>query len=438
MGDKPQGTLPLESAEIEAPVQRFRLEVTAGPDAGASFTSKGELTTIGTHRNADLVLTDPTVSRFHCEIRIEGGRAVVRDLQSKNGTRIDRVLALAAPLSSGATLTLGQTIITFRLEGEVVRLPTSPRRRFGTMVGASVAMRRVFAVLERAAASDSTVLLEGETGTGKEAVAESIHHESARRDGPFVVVDCAAIPANLLESELFGWRRGAFTGAVEAREGAFEAARGGTVFLDEIGELAPELQPKLLRVLERREVKRVGATQHEPVDVRVVAATNRDLRAEVNARRFRSDLYFRLAVVEVRLPPLRERPDDIGPLVEHLLESLGRAGSPEAAPLREPAFLQELGRHGWPGNVRELRNYLERCLTMHERAPMQPPAQASELAIDLSRPLREVRDHHAREVERRYLVAVLERHNGNVTAAARAAGVERPHFYRLLWRHGLK
>src|SRR5262249_40299706 len=195
----------------------------------------------------------------------------------------------------------------------------------------SVAMRHVFAVLERAAASDSTLLVEGETGTGKEAVAESVHRESARKNAPFVVVDCGAVPRNLLESELFGHERGAFTGATGARVGAFEAAEGGTVFLDEIGELAPELQPKLLRVLERREVKRVGGGGYAKIDVRVVAATNRNLRAEVNVGRFRSDLYYRLAVLEVTLPPLREHPGDIPLLVEHILDSLGAGAPPPAA-----------------------------------------------------------------------------------------------------------
>jgi transcriptional regulator with PAS, ATPase and Fis domain len=311
------------------------------------------------------------------------------------------------------------------------------------MVGRSTAMRAAFALLERAAASGATVLLEGETGTGKEAAAESIHRESSRRDQPFIVVDCGALPAALLEAELFGHERGAFTGAVEARAGAFESANGGTVFLDEIGELALELQPKLLRVLERREVKRLGTARHTRVDVRVIAATNRRLHAEVNDQRFRSDLYYRLAVVEIRLPPLRERSDDLPMLVEHLLDGLD--AGPEAARLREPAFIAELARHAWPGNVRELRNFVERCLTMGE--PLVPqgapvaatPGEPSAYpGVDLALPLKEARQQHLRQFEERYVRRLMEQHAGNITAAARAAGVDRITLYRLLWRFGMR
>jgi transcriptional regulator with PAS, ATPase and Fis domain len=280
------------------------------------------------------------------------------------------------------------------------------------------------------------VLLLGETGTGKEAVAESLHRESQRRNEPFIVVDCGAIPPNLLESELFGHVRGAFTGAVASREGAFEAANGGTLFLDEIGELPIDLQPKLLRALEAREVKRVGAKDYTAIDARIIAATHRDLAAEVNTQKFRSDLYYRLAVLEVRLPPLRERLEDLPELVEHMLKSLGAADKPEAALCRTPEFLADLRRHSWPGNVRELRNYVERCLALNQ---MQPLGGADELpVVDVTQPIKIARDRWTRAFERRYLEEILERHGGNVAAAARAAGVDRIYFYRLLWRHGLR
>jgi transcriptional regulator with PAS, ATPase and Fis domain len=299
-------------------------------------------------------------------------------------------------------------------------------------------MRRVFALLERAAQSDATVLIEGETGTGKEAVAESIHRESRRSDGPFVVVDCGAIPSALLESELFGHERGAFTGAVAARRGAFEAAAGGTIFLDEIGELDAELQPKLLRVLERKEIKRVGNTQHTAVDVRVIAATNRGLRTEVNAKRFRSDLYYRLAVVEIALPPLRERPEDVPLLVSHLLDHLGAAGTPEAAMLQSEQSLTTLTHHKWPGNVRELRNYVERTVALRDQAPPLVPASASGVEFDLSLPLARAREACVLRFERQYITAILERHGGSVVAAARAAGLDRSHFHRLMARAGVR
>jgi two-component system, NtrC family, response regulator GlrR len=306
-------------------------------------------------------------------------------------------------------------------------------------------MRRALTTLERVANSDATVLLEGETGTGKEIAAESIHMGSARRDGPFVVVDCAAIPQNLLESELFGHEKGAFTGASSGRQGAFEAASGGTIFLDEIGELGIDLQPRLLRALERRHIKRVGSNTYVPVDVRVVAATNRDLRREVSAGRFRSDLYYRLAVVEVRIPPLRERRDDLPILVEAILDGLDAHAHPTAQRMRQPAFFADLEHHEWPGNVRELRNYLERCLAMRDVVPMDisPPREEAVGDVeanlpDTTQPLKIARERWTQIMERRYLEVLLARHQGNVAAAARDAGVDRMHFYRLLWRHELR
>jgi DNA-binding NtrC family response regulator len=432
-------TRPIETDDGRALVQRFRLRVVEGPDQGETFISRGDRTVIGTSATADLVLGDRTVSRFHCEIALVSGRVVIRDLGSRNGTLIDGVSVLTTHVGNGALLRLGTSAIRFELDADVVELPLSPRTEFGVLAGRSLVMRQVFAVLQRAAAVDATVLIEGETGSGKEAVAESIHRESPRAAGPYIVVDCGAIPGNLMESELFGHERGAFTGAEGAREGAFEAADGGTILLDEVGELAPDLQPKLLRVLERREVKRLGATRPRPIDVRILAATNRNLRAEVNAHRFRADLYFRLAVLEVRLPPLRERLDDLPLLIDRLLETIGRAGDPEAGFVRAADFVAELARHAWPGNVRELRNYLERCIALHERAPLATTAAGTpRWPIDLDRTLREVRDGAARVIERDYLEAVLVRHGQNVTAAARAAGIDRIHFYRLLSRHGLR
>src|SRR6185312_11939410 len=230
-----------------------------------------------------------------------------------------------------------------RLESESGRTRMGgPDDRFGRMLGRSPAMQTVFEVLSKAASSDATILLEGETGTGKEVSAEAIHLGSARKEKPFLVVDCGAMPPNLLESELFGHERGAFTGAVSSRQGVFEAAVGGTVFLDE--------------------VRRVGTNNHVPVNVRLVAATNRSLRDQVAASKFRSDLYYRLAVVEVKLPPLRERLSDLPLLVDHIVRGFGAVDAAAGARVRTPDFLEALGRHTWPGNIRELRNYLERCV----------------------------------------------------------------------------
>jgi two-component system, NtrC family, response regulator GlrR len=442
-------SVPTADGGAQALVPPLRLRVLDGAAAGALFSARRDRVVVGTHASADLVLADPTVSRFHCELVVAGGRVVVRDLGSRNGTCVGGVSVIEAHVAPGAELTVGRTRLRFELGAEPVAVALSAGERFGSLVGRALSMRAVFATLARAAASDATLLVSGETGTGKEGVAEAVHGASARAGGPLVVVDCGAIPANLLESELFGHERGAFTGAVAARAGAFEAASGGTIFLDEIGELDLELQPKLLRVLERREVRRIGRNQPQPIDVRVVAATNRDLREEVNARRFRSDLYYRLAVVEVRLPPLRERVEDLPLLVDHLLGELGAAGRSEAEALRTPAARAELARHPWPGNVRELRNYLERCLVLAERVPPAPASAATTAdgaassaaapaGVGADRPLRDARETWSREFERRYLEELLARHDGNVSQAARGAGVDRKYLYRLLWRHGLR
>jgi two-component system, NtrC family, response regulator GlrR len=438
-GSAEQGaTLSVGSASTHA-ISQFRLRVVSGPDAGATFDSRGERTTIGTHESVDCALSDPTVSRFHCELVVHENCVDVNDLGSRNGTLVNNVSVLAAHLSAGAVLTLGRTQLHFEAADSVVQLPLSTRQEFGLLVGRSRAMATLFTTLERAAASDSTVLLQGETGTGKDAAAESIHQEGARRDGPFVVVDCGSIPPNLIESELFGHERGAFTGAINDRPGALEAANGGTLFLDEVGELPLDLQPKLLRALERREVRRVGGTQHTPVDVRIIAATNRNLRAEVNAGRFRADLYYRLAVLDVMMPPLRERPDDVPLIVEHVLGLLGVADDPRAATLRSPQLLAKLANHPWPGNVRELRNYVERCIAFESELPLHVshPDDPTTL-LDPRLSLRVVRERWGRFMERTYLKRLLELHGDNVAAAARAAGVDRVHLHRLLSRCGLR
>jgi len=433
-------------------LQRFTLRVEHGPDTGRTAEARGPRTVIGSEAAAELRLEDSAVSRFHCELVVEGDRVHLRDLGSRNGTTVDGVAIVDAILHPGAVIGVGRDQIRFEPTPDHVRLALSAQGRFGTMVGRSTAMRAAFALLERAAASDATVLLTGETGTGKEAAAESLHLASARRDGPFIVVDCGAIPPALLEAELFGHDRGAFTGAVSERVGAFEAASGGTIFLDEIGELATELQPKLLRALERREVKRLGTTRYVAVDVRVVAATHRDLRAEINARTFRADLYYRLAVVELVLPALRERLDDVPLIVDHLLAAASPA---QRAELTTPAFLAHLTAHRWPGNVRELRNYLDRCLalgvdlatpTTASPAPAAvaldgrgcSAAEGQRGAVDASSPLRAAREEATRQFERGYLEDLLRRHGDNLAAAARAAAVDRAHLYRLLWKHGLK
>jgi DNA-binding NtrC family response regulator len=387
---------------------------------------------IGSHASNELVIDDPAVSRFHCEIRVDARGARIRDLDSSNGTIVDGVLLCDGYLRDGSTIEIGRSALRFELEQTQHARVLSEAPRFGALVGASVAMRSAFALLERAAATDITVLLEGESGTGKEAAAEAIHAASTRASAPFIVVDCSAIPRNLLESELFGHERGAFTGADARRIGAFEEAHRGTIFLDEIGELPIELQPKLLRALEQREVRRLGQNTHQRVDIRLIAATNRDLRAEVNAGRFRSDLYFRLAVVKVALPPLRTRPEDLPGLVAHLLDRLGATPAAKEA-LSAPEFLAILRHAPWPGNVRELRNYLERCLVFQQPMPLaEKTARPAPLTYE------EAREQAVADFERRFAAELLLQHGGKVAQAAAAARMNRTYLYRILSRYNMK
>jgi two-component system response regulator GlrR len=398
---------------------------------------------VGSGEDADLRLDDAAVSRAHVALRLVPHGCEIRDLDSKNGTFVDGVRVESAWLRNDSRLQLGDVTVRFRERGGVV-LPVSSASSFGGLVGRSLAMRRLFALLERCAQSDVTVLIHGETGTGKEGAAEAIHGASRRASAPFVVVDCAAIPPALLESELFGHEKGSFTGAHGQRIGAFEEANGGTVFLDEIGEIPIDLQPKLLRVLERKTIRRVGSNRQIPVDVRILAATHRSLQKEVNDGTFRADLYYRLAVVKVELPPLRERLDDLPDLVETLLAQLGVRGEAHAR-LTSAPFLARLTSHPLAGNVRELRNLLERALVLEDafdgtqstqaRVIDEDDADVSLPAITLS--YGEARTRVLDDFERRWLAALLSAHGGNVAAAARAAEIARPYLHRLLQRHGI-
>jgi transcriptional regulator with GAF, ATPase, and Fis domain len=419
-------------------IRRFRVAVTAGPSAGATWRQAAERCAIGSHPSNDLVLDDATVSRFHCELSVVGGAVRVRDLGSRNKTIAGGISIADATVEGGTLLSLGNSEIKIDVEPVDVELAGSERSAFGPLIGESALMREVFSQLEKVAASDATVLIEGETGTGKEGASEAIHEASARATGPFVVVDCSAIPGNLLESELFGHEAGAFTGATDRRVGAFEMATGGTLFLDEIGELPGELQPKLLRALESREVRRVGGSTPIHCNIRVIAATNRDLRAEVNRGTFRADLYYRLAVVRIALPPLRDRHSDMSLLVAHLLSRIG--ASPAAtAELTAPDYVAELAAAKWPGNVRELRNHLEQCAVFGERrAPnaIAPPHPAT--TVDAGLPYEVARRQAIDAFERDYVTALLARTGDNVAAAAREAGVNRAYLHKLLRRHGLR
>jgi hypothetical protein len=339
--------------------------------AGAHSVALTQRAVLGSAAGVDLRILDREVSRIHAELEPTDLGTWIRDLGSRNGVYVEGVRVTGALIPEGGRIRVGSTELVVDYADSPVPVDLWPETSFHRMIGASLVMRELFAQLGRVAAADSPVLMQGETGTGKELAAQAIHEASRRAAGPFVVVDCAALPASLLEAELFGHARGAFTGAVTARAGSFEAADGGTLFLDEIGELPLSMQPKLLRVLDSMTIRRLGETAYRRVDFRVVAATNRDLRQMVNAGAFREDLYFRLAVLPVTLPPLRERPTDIPLLVRHLLA--GRA---------PPALnIPELQTMPWLGNVRELFNYVKRCCTLGDaespasRRAGTPPAE---------------------------------------------------------------
>lgn len=402
----------------------YTLSILRGADRGKTLTVRAPAFRIGALAGNGLQLDDPSVSGLHVELTHDEDGVVVRDLGSRNGTRVNGVLVREAVLTEGATLRLGASELRFEPGSEQVELPSSEHERFGPLVGHSVVMRELFHQLAGFAQSDATVLLRGETGSGKEAVAEAIVQASPRASKPLVVVDCATLAPTLIESELFGHERGAFTGAVNARAGAFERAHGGTVFLDEIGEFPLELQPRLLRVLERREVQRLGGQKPLQVDVRIIAATHRALEEEVNKNRFRADLFYRLSVLRVDVPPLRARKEDLPLLAEHFA---GRA--------LDAATLERLSAHDWPGNVRELRNAIERWLAGAE--PVQPMILTNDVAIDLTRPYLAQKEHLVGEFERKYSKALLEKSGGNLAEAARIAGVSRMAVVKLLSRLGL-
>jgi DNA-binding NtrC family response regulator len=408
----------------DARPQPVRVQAAEGPGKGPSVQLRSGTVVIGSHPDCDLVLEDPAVSRRHATAELLPGEVRVTDLGSRNGTRYLGAKIATATVPVGGAIQVGKTTVRFQPVAEAAA--SSELESLHGLVGRSPAMRRVFALLQKAARQEVTVLLRGETGTGKGAAARALHQESPRAAGPFVVFDCAAVQSNLMESALFGHRKGAFTGADKDRAGALEVAAHGTLFLDEVGELPIELQPKLLRVLESREFQRLGDSVVRRADVRVVAATHRNLTEDISARRFRLDLFHRLAVTDIELPALRSRPEDIPLLARHFARQ--QAGI-EVALTPETVAAFQCAR--WPGNVRELRNAVERALTLGDagaEAAPEDPAAASFIAA---------RDAAMARFEKDYLIALLEQHGGNVSAAAKAARLARSHLYRLLQRHDL-
>lgn len=434
-------------------VRKTVLLVTAGSLQGKEFPVDKDVFSIGTGKNVDLKLEDPSVSRRHCEIRVDEHGYTIVDMNSTNGTFVNGVRISSAFLNPGAELQLGGTNLVFSPLQEARELQLSPSDSFGSVVGSSLAMRRIFYIVETYSPTDASIMLTGETGTGKEIVAEEIHRHSARADKPFVVIDCAALAKDLIESELFGHVKGAFTGAASDRPGAFEYANGGTVFLDEVGDLASELQPKLLRVLEKREIRRVGTNAVKKIDVRIICATNRDMDLEVSEGRFREDLFYRLAVVNIELPPLRKRKEDIPLLARKFVADLhGVDALDEIAEF--DAAMEALRRHEWPGNVRELRNLIDRAFYSPSRpidltaaldsGGIGRSAQLLSVSVPLdaasavgNRPFKEEKAELVDEFERKYIMKLLKRNDGNISKSAREADIERAYLQRLIKKYGI-
>ncbi len=416
-------------------VRRLHVRVVEGPDRDRVVEHYGERLAVGTSPDNELILTDPTVSHYHLELRCEDG-VVVKDLGSRNGTFIGDVRVREALVPVGTNVRIGRTVLALLEAGIEPEARLLPPLEIPGLVMASPAMQEVGRIVLRLAESNVSVLVRGETGTGKELVARAIHDTGPRARGPFVVVDPGALPATLIASQLFGHERGAFTGAERRQEGAFELAHGGSIFLDEIGELPLSLQPALLGVLERRSFRRLGGKEDIQVDVRVISATHRDLRAEANQGIFRADLYFRLAVARIEIPPLRERPQDIDALVEHFVrEVTGAPGS-----LFSETTMAALRAHRWSGNVRELRNVIESALAMGSidlDSFGQPTPRPTSLAGSVP-PYRAARAEALAAFERTYLRKLIEATGGNASAAARAANMDRPYLLSLLRRHGLR
>jgi len=454
-------------------IRRCRLLVTRDGRT-EEHTFDRDVITVGATEDNDLAIGDETVSRHHCRILLEGDVFVIKDLESTNGTFVNGVRIREAWLEPDCMIQLGTCEMVFQPVDERVSIVPSDRQRLGEMLGRNERMREIYTILEKIAPTDATLICEGETGTGKEVVARTLHQLSRRREGPFVVFDCGAVPENLIESELFGHEKGSFTGAISTRQGVFEMANGGTVFLDELGELQLDLQPKLLRVLEQREVKRVGGVKPIKVDVRIVAATNRDLEAEVRAGRFREDLFYRLSVVRLILPPLRKRKEDISLLIKHFL-SIGRYNKTSEGTRKVGGFsraaLERIMTYDWPGNIRELHNVVERAVSFADTdtvevrdlpehiaglrgslGPLPPMDTQVESVLGANggtsgpsvpqvnfdeSTFKDAKELWVSSFEKDYIEHLLTKNDNNISHAAREAEIDRKYFRKLMKKYGI-
>lgn len=423
----------VKSTASQIRVLRMRVE---GPGGSRMFALSSSLMTLGRHRTNHIVVDDPNVSGVHLEVHVHDDGVTVRDMRTTNGTWLGPHRIQEARLAVGAVLRVGESTVHIEVTAEAAPTAAKLPTQFGSLQGASQAMGELFQMATRIAARDLTVLIQGETGTGKEELARALHAASPRAHHPFIVIDATTIPDAIAESVLFGYEKGAFTGATERKEGFFEAAQQGTVFIDEVGELSPSIQAKFLRVLERKEVVRVGAQAPTPINVRIVAATHRDLRLDIEQGRFREDLYFRLAHVRLFLPPLRDRTEDIPMLASAFL----RAASPEQTFSAEA--LDHLRSLHFPGNVRELRSIVERASALGTDAVITPNLFASDTTarvgqerepLDVLGTFADAKERTLTRFEKAYLSFLMRRTKGNLSKASRESGLAR-HYLRELLR----
>ncbi len=441
-----------EAGEVVS-LRKCQLMVIEGEDKGKKYKLDRPATKVGKREGNDLALSDKTVSRNHLEIEYTSDSFLLRDMGSTNGTYVNGTKVKEAYLAPGDVIKLGNTSIEFQAFSETAKIEPSSSESYGNMVAKSRRMRQIFSIMEKISPTFATVVIEGETGTGKDLVARAIHENSTRKNKPFVVFDCSSVAPNLIESELFGHEKGAFTGAIKSRRGAFEEAATGTIFLDEIGELPLDLQPKLLRALEQREIRRVGANLPSHIDVRVICATNRDLKKEVAEGRFREDLYYRLSVVKIHIPPLHERPEDIPVIIEKILKDAKFNRTTDGG-LRitrvEDDALKVLQRYQWPGNVRELTNIIERAVSFAEANTIakshldfvfseldNEEERTEKLVMDNDLPFKEAKQKLLDVFEKDYLIDLLKRNNNNLSKAAREAKIDRKHIRNLLKKYGI-
>jgi len=425
---------------------KCKLTVISGENKGKEFVLTQPVIRVGTRKENEIVLKDETMSRVHFEIHQTKDGYLLKDMESLNGTLINGVRVKEAYLLSGSSIRAGKTEMKFLPMDETIEILPSKKTKFANLIGGSTSMRRTYTIIEKLAPTDVSVLIEGESGTGKELVASALHERSKRNKRAFVVFDCSAVAENLIESELFGHEKGSFTGATGMRQGAFELADGGTIFLDEIGELSIELQPKLLRVLESRTVKRVGGDRPINVDVRVITATNRNLEAEVKKENFREDLFYRLNVAPIFLPPLRKRKDDIPMLIEAFIEEYNKATPERPVDGVDQAAMDILISYDWPGNVRELKNTVSRIISFLEGPKIgvedvperiRLPIAKAELDIREDLGFKDAKEQWIASFEKQYLSEILKRNGYNISAAAKEAGIDRKSVQRLVRKYNL-